>query len=365
VLLITFHGGASPGINNIFAYATPACSLLTPTALANAKGITLSELRAMVLADGQLYVANGAKSQSQVLCYTPPASGSTFTYKSTVIGPTTNKGIFETSIAHPFGIAFNGQWTCYVSNQDTNVVAQVALSSKGHTATMGSGCQSAWLNNLYPKPDVFLDGTYVASHVGTLQNVGVNATAVHTKDGGLGVGLDKSNKVQNSVRDVAIANGILFVCNEPDSVVNLYSLADGAFLGASNVLAEKPTHFTIQNGGLYVSAGTTLYWGPLPTTVSGALSSPLLSLAPVTLTPLAPTGNKIGGISFANDATPVTVYVPFQPATSGANGGSIFNYTVSQSTPSAVPALVGGTQFVASGTDTFADTPEFVLYVAG
>ena len=63
------------------------------------------------------------------------------------------------------------------------------------------------------------------------------------------------------------------------------SLADGAFLGASNVLAEKPTHLTIQNGGLYVSAGTILYWGRLPTTVSGALSSPMLSLAPVTCRP--------------------------------------------------------------------------------
>ena len=131
MLLVTFHGGPSPGIDNVFAYSTPTCSQLTQTALATAKGITLSELRAMVLADGQLYVANGAESQSQILCYTPPASGSTFTYKSTVIGPTISKGDFETSIAHPFGIAFDGQWTCYVSNQDTNVVAQVGPVSQG------------------------------------------------------------------------------------------------------------------------------------------------------------------------------------------------------------------------------------------
>ena len=94
-----------------------------------------------------------------------------------------------------------------------------------------------------------------------------------------------SGKVQNSVRDVAVANGILFVCNEPDSLVNLYSLADGTFLGSSNPLDDKPTHLEIQNGGLYVSAGPLLYWGQFPTTVSGALSSPLLSLTPVTITP--------------------------------------------------------------------------------
>jgi hypothetical protein len=364
VLLVTFHGGASPGINNIYAYATPTCSLLTPTALGDAKGVTLSELRAMVLADGQLYVANGAKSQSQVLCYTPPASGSTFTYKSTVIGPTTSQGNFMTSIAHPFGIAFDGQWTCYVSNQDTNVVAQVGLSPKGHTGTLGAGCQSAYLNNLYPKPAIFLDGTYVASQVTTLHDVGVNATPVQTTDGGLAVDVDKkTKKTQNSVRDVAIANGILFVCDEPACVINLYSLADGTFLGASNVLADKPTHLCIQNGGLYVCAGQTLYWGQLPTTVNGALSSPMLSLTPVNLTPAGPSGNDIGGISFANDVSPVTVYIPFQPAKSGANGGSIFSYTVTQSAQSAVPTLTNGMLFVASGKTTFADTPEFVLYV--
>lgn len=363
MLLVTFHGGASPGINNIYAYDTTNGSPPNAAALAVAKGITLSELRAMVLANGYLYVANGAKSASQVLCYAPPASGSSFAFVSTVIGPTlSKKGNFENSIAHPFGIAFDGAGTCYVSNQDTNVVAQVGLSSNSQTGTMGKGSQSAYLNNnqALGKNPVFLDGTYVASQVGTLHDVDVKATDVPAALGGLAV-QPLTGKIQNSVRDVAVANGILFVCNEPASVVNLYSLADGTFLGTSNVLSDKPTHLAIQNGGLYVSAGALLFWGPLPITVAGALSGPSLSLTEVALTP--PEGNKIGGISFTADAPPATVYIPFQPGTGGPNGGSIFTYSVTQTTPSTLPVLANGMQFVTSGPTTYSDTPEFVLYL--
>jgi hypothetical protein len=39
------------------------------------------------------------------------------------------KGHSETAICHPFGMAFDGGGNCYVSNQDTNLVAQVALGS--------------------------------------------------------------------------------------------------------------------------------------------------------------------------------------------------------------------------------------------
>src|ERR1022692_463543 len=140
----------------------------------------------MVLANGNLYVANGAKSISTILCYAVPASGSAFSFVSTVIGPTLSKKLhFETSIAHPFGIAFDGADTCYVSNQDTNVVAQVNLTSSGQTGTLGTGCQSAYLNKLFPSPAVFLDGTYVASQTGALDDVDVTATSVPLVDGGL------------------------------------------------------------------------------------------------------------------------------------------------------------------------------------
>ncbi len=310
MLLVTFHGGSgSSSINNVHVYDTPDGKHLTKDALGAPTHGKLSELRAMVLANGLLYVANGAKSQSTVLAYDLPSSGTSFTYAAPLIGPTlSKKGHFETALAHPFGIAFNGA-TCFISNQDTNVVGQVTVS-----------------------------------------NVEVETTVVDHDHGGLAVSFD-SGKVKNSVRDVAIANGILFVCDEPDKVINLYSLADGSYLGSSNTLAGGPTHIAINNRGLYVSAGSTLYWGQLPPSTSSA------SLSLQTITPTPPSqGLKIGGISFDGAST---VYVPYQLGVGGNNpGGSIYSYSVSQQYP---PVLSNATPLVPS----VKDTPEFVLYWSG
>jgi len=338
MLLVTFHGGAS-GINNVYVYHKSG-TLKNEAALEAPTHGKLSELRGMVLAGGLLYVANGAKSESTVLVYKAPSSGSSFTYESTLIKPKRSPtGNFETSIAHPFGIAFDGP-TCYVSNQDTNVVSQVSASG-----SLGQGCQSAYLTALFPN-GTFLDGTYVASQVGILPGVDGVTTVVDHVHGGLGVGFD-SGKVKNSVRDVAIVDGILFVADEPEKVVDMYSLTDGNYLGSSNGLAEGPTHLAISNGGLFVSAGSQLYWGSLPVSAS-------LSLQTITPPPLPSKDKvKIGGISFDGAST---VYVPYQTGTGGNNpGGSIYSYSVSQQNP---PVLTNGTAIVTS----LADTAEFVLH---
>jgi hypothetical protein len=253
-------------------------------------------------------------------------------------------------------MAFNGTGLCYVSNQDTNVVAQVNLSNGGQDGSLGTGCQSAYLTKHFPPPAEFLDGTYVASQKGHLHNVTIVAPDVPAKRRGLGVTFD-SSKVQNSVRDVAITSGFLFVCDEPDSVINMYSLADGAFIGSSNMLTGKPTYLAIQNGGLYVSAGSQLYWGQLPSSAQGTA----LSLQAIALMP--PSGDTIGGVSFAPPAG--MVYIPFQGGTGGANGGSIYSYSVTQSSPSTLPVFSNPSEFVSSGSSTFEDTPEFVLYIPG
>ena len=348
MLLVTFHGGSgSSSINNVYAYDTPDGKHPTKDVLGAPKHGKLSELRAMVLVNGLLYVANGAKSESTVLVYEVPSSGTSFTYAATLIGPTLSKKDFGTAIAHPFGIAFNGA-TCFISNQDTNVVSQVTVSNKGLMGSLVQG-PSNYLKELFPT-GTFLAGTYVASQVGILSGVDVITTVVDHVHGGLGASLD-SGKVQNSVRDVAIANGMLFVCDEPEQVVNLYSLADGSYLGSSNALAKAPTHLAINNGGLYVSAGSNLYWGQLPQSAS----STSLTLQTITPTPPAE-GGKIGGISF-DGAT--TVYVPYQKGTGGDDpGGSIYSYSVSQQTP---PVLSNATPLVSS----LKDTPEFVLYWSG
>src|SRR6202000_492988 len=150
MLLVTFHGGSS-GINNIYGYGHKHGKLEQKAALADPSQSKLSELRAMVIANGNLYVANGAKSQSTVLAYPVPSSlptsGPWFTDPSVLIGPMIGNNGFETSIAHPFGIAWENATTCFVSNQDTNVVSQVAVTNG--VGSLGSGCQSAYLNKSY------------------------------------------------------------------------------------------------------------------------------------------------------------------------------------------------------------------------
>jgi hypothetical protein len=356
MLLVTFHGGPT-GINNVHAYDKHG-KHVTEAALEGPKHGKLSELRAMVLANSLLYVANGAKSESTVLAYkvpksSPPSSNSPFKYAATLIKPTlSHNGHFETSIAHPFGIAFkDDEKTCFISNQDTNVVSLVSVSADGSSGTLGKGCQSPYLDKLYPT-GTFLDGTYVASQVGTLPHVSVAATAVAAGNGGLGVSFDDSGKVKNSVRGVAIANGILFVCDEPGKVVNFYALTDGRHLGSSTALSASPTHLSIAAGGLYVSAGPALYWARLPPNPPPAS----LALQAISVTP-PEAGDKIGGIAFNDDTS--KIYIPFQKGTGGDNpGGSIYSYSLSQPSPSQVPTLSNAVALVSS----LQDTPEFLLH---
>jgi hypothetical protein len=363
MLLVTFHGGKG-NIVNVYTYATSGSSagtLLTDAALSPAPPDD-SELRGMLIANDCLYVCNSKKSVSDVTLYSGPSSDGSFTIVATLIAATfsSKKDKFKTSISHPFGIVFGGTSSdllCYVSNQDTNVVAQVAVTANGHSGSLGTGSQSQYLTNQFPK-GAFLDGTFVASEKGKLPDVDITATDVPSKDGGLKVTFDKDGNVHNSVRDVAIANGILFVCDEPHEAINMYSLTDGTFLGASNTLSDKPTHLSVHNGGLWVSAGGLLYWAPAP----AYSSSPTLNLGTLTLSPAVPSNETIGGISFDSANSSATLYIPFQTGTGGSKpGGSIYTYAVTQSSASSAPVVSSGALF---GPTSLSDTPEFVLYVA-
>jgi hypothetical protein len=361
MLLVTFHGGAKPGINNVYCYDTTNNTLLTDNALRNIDASQLSELRALVYANGCLYVANGAKSISNILTFQHLSSEKAdhFSYVIHFVDSSSGKNGFTTAIAHPYSLAFDNAGFAYISNQDTNVVAQVTVSGNFQTGTLNSGVQSSYLiaqeKNLCPSGKcVFLDGTFVASQRGNLDGVAVNATDVPSNLGGLAVS-PATGKVQNSVRDVVVANGMLFVCDEPNQVIRIYALPNGNYLGASAQLADKPTHLAVQNGGLYVSAGSNLYWSQLP------ISSPNVALNFQSIL-TAPSGNKIGGISFNQSNAAAVVYVCFQLGTGGAVGGSIEAYSVAQAASGSAPSFSSG-QVVASSPKDFQDTPEFVLYL--
>src|ERR1700691_1710825 len=228
-----------------------------------------------------------------------------------------------------------------------------ALAGGRHGAvngTLGSGCQSSFLNTHYPSPDAFLDGTFVASRNGALAGLPVS-TNVSKANGGLGVkGVEGSGPPLvpvNSVRDVAISSGILFVCDEVDSQVNMYDLNGGAPL-APGAVPGSPTQLAISNGGLWVSAGQSLYWSALPTSAS------LASLKFQAVAIGGPPNSKIGGTSFDDSGN---VYVIFQDGTGGTGSGSIAKYAVTAGSP---PSLAGGSTFATISEDT----PEFCMWVS-
>ncbi|MFC5860752.1 hypothetical protein ACFPT7_00440 [Acidicapsa dinghuensis] len=374
MLLVSFHGGAG-GIGNVYAYDTSSAppTLNSKKAL---QGVTLTnpELRGLVSANSMLYVVNGAKGASNIVCFTLPGKTDQkyhFGYVGEFLGPSLDaKGKFQNAIGHPYALLFaasqDGSGTnCYVANQDTNVVAQAAVSGKGKSAKIAKGWVSAYLKGLTgicPKNGcVFLDGTFAASQNGALPDVATAATNVPEANGGLAVEFAKATgtdadvtgkskpKVQNSVRDLAVSNGVLLVCDEPAKVIRIYSLADGTYQGASKALAAGPTHLAIFNGGLFVSAGDQLYWSALanPVTPGGLVFASVLT---------APAGFKVGGVTF--DEKTNTAYVAFQQGTGTTGTGSIYSYGLG--TKAVLPPVFGAGTVVASG---FADTPEFLLFV--
>jgi hypothetical protein len=362
MLLVTFHGGSS-GIPNVYAYDTTTNQLNTTAALVGSNLSTDSELRGLVWANSYLYVVNGTKRESTILCFHPPAAGATiyqFQSVGTFLSATFShkKDHFENSVAHPYALVFDGQAFCYVSNQDTNVVAQATVASGSETASLQTGCQSTYLQQLTsicPTGGcVYLDGTFVASQIGLLPDVAVATTSVPSQYGGLSVSLAEENgkqKVHNSVRDLAIAGNVLFVCDEPSGLVRLYSLPGGDYLGSSATLPKSPTHLTIASGGLFVSAGDQVYWSAL-----GSSPSPSsLCFASILTVPSGQGYKKIGGLAF--DSAGTTAWVAFQTATGTTGSGAIYRYTV-QGNGAKPPVLIGGVL-----ADNLPDTPEFVLFV--
>jgi hypothetical protein len=362
MLLATFHGGFG-AITNVYAYDTTTNKLITTTALPSSDLNSEAELRGLVWANSYLYVLNGTKTESTILCFEPPAAGAStyqFKYVGTFLSASfSKKGHFENSIAHPYALVFNGQTLCYFSNQDTNVVAQAAVASDSQSASIKTGCQSQYLQNLTsicPNGScVYLDGTFVASQNGSLPHVEVTATDVPSQYGGLSLSFadDKGKqKVQNSVRDLAIAGNVLFVCDEPSALVRLYSLPGGDYLGSSASLPKSPTHLAIASGGLFVSAGDQVYWSKL----SSSPTPSALCFTSILKVPSGQAYTKIGGVAF--DTAGTTAWVAFQTATGTTGSGAIYSYTVQGNGPKP-PVFTGGSLLA----DGFSDTPEFVLFM--
>ena len=255
MLLVTFHGGKPSTqiknpVNNIFAYKDSGGDPVETKALKGADTyLKDAELRGMVFAYGHLYVANGRKDSNTVLRF--KGSGTKYELKDVFASREGSAGI--NSIFHPYAAVFDGKNYCYVSSQDTDVVTRLQVSdSKG---TSGS---AAPIPSGLPATGTFFAGTFVACSLGQLP--GLSATTPVAPPQGLETGFAKNtdadagtSKVQHSVRDLLLANGKLYACDEAASLVKVYDM-NGKWLQSSNSI-PGPAHLLAWNGQIYVSGG--------------------------------------------------------------------------------------------------------------
>src|SRR5205085_8770026 len=327
-------------VSNVYAYDDNG-NLLNPDH-PNVLDKDGAELRDIYLAasSGYLYVVEGGKKTSKVHCY--QGAGTSYKQLSDFISPK-----HANSIDHPFALAFDGQGNCYVSNQDTNVVAALSVSPDGQKGTPETVAR--YLTALYPA-GTFLQGALVASAQNKLPNApqtkGVQA--VPKELGGLAVELDaKKNKVQNSVRDVAFYNlayngatlPLLFVADEPAGLVRVYDPGTGQLLRSSNPLTS-PVHLLIAGSTLYVGAGSQVLSSPVPNPYDP--QAPVWVFTPVALSP-APAG-AVSGMAFDSQG----------------------NFHVAVRTKNLVVKYDANFQHGTNWISTpMPDNPEFLLYLSG
>jgi len=287
MLYVSFHGG-KPGddgvdpINQVWAYdkdgkvVSKAVLQGLPPGASELRGLTLDPA-------GALYVVVGYKDDSEVLAFTAPDKGSA-SYTGLFVSFTG-----ASYPVHPFAIAF-GPAATFVSCQDSNVVLALGPPGSRHA---GQPLASPPALGAYTP---LLAGTFVASADGNLP--GVPKTAAVAEPLGLAVKIvdaapdaKQKQKVQNSVRDVAVVDSQLIVADEAGNAVKLYDLATG---GLAQALTDKnlrsPVHLLPSGKDLYIaSKGTDMI---LRATLSdGVLGKPKV----VTDKLKEPAGLAIGG----------------------------------------------------------------------
>ena len=281
MLFVTFH----ETIPTIYGYDEHNLKIPPITnVLSQPASVQLSELRGMLLANGFLYVVNGGKSTSNILCYAPSGNLYQYTYNS-VFTPSL------TAVSHPFDCTFQSvnapaEQLWYVPNQDSNVVTVLTSSSPysssqpSNTSAYLAALLTALQNANSSLADAgFLDATFVPTAI-----VGAEIPDQTTVDplwGGLTPAFSSADdatkkqkqKVQNSVRGVVCYNNVLYVADEGGSAVRMYDPGTGVPLGSTPV--SGPVHLVQQNGVLYVTTSKTVLYGncvtppanlpPLPT----------------------------------------------------------------------------------------------------
>jgi hypothetical protein len=218
----------------------------------------LDELRCLTFGpNGYLYVANGAKSASQILVYSGSGdSDNAYDFIGVYADSTVSAGV-----AHPFSVAFDSNNNGYVSSQNTNVVTAVSPPNQGKPCdstppppayTKGTPLAVAsYLQGL--DLGTFLPGTFVASCYGALNGVNPAPPNVNRPQG-----LDikpPAGPAAHSVRDVLVYNDALYVADEPGNAVKVYSLNTGKMQSQiKDPQLSGPVHLLLKDGSLYITS---------------------------------------------------------------------------------------------------------------
>lgn len=350
MLLVTFHGGKNAGkVNTVVGYDDAGGLLPTPV-LQDAPD--MSELRAVnLVSDTVLWVLSGSAGNSKILAFERTDSGSDrFRYSGQPVAQ------FETGSAllHPFDFVLDPAGSCYVSNQDTNVVARFDVAAGFLSASPAASPPAL------EGKGTFWPGTFVASSDDTLPRS--NPNAQHASAIPPPAGLEDwpackagdCPTLVNSVRGVDWANDMLYVADEVAAVVKVYD-ADGNYKGQSNAIgtppsdtsgpSEGPVHLLVANQALLATNGKKVYSASLdPEQPANLNLQPIsgIKVPMVSGVALAPTG-----VLYAASRT--------QQATSRTtdNQAEIFMYTNFPADPTP-----GGSFPVKVD-----DVPEFVVYI--
>lgn len=274
MLYVSFHDDEQ-GQRNVAAYGD-AGGLIIANVLIGPLPAEEAELRGLsFLPSGPeaMWVLNGASKHSEIVSFARLGVPWPYKYSGQIMVYDSDPGALS-PLWHPFDLSFaeqSGKLYCYVSNQDTNVVARLELDPQ----TMS--WQLAPIAPALPPSDLeYLHGTFVASSCGELPNV-VKTPPVPEGKGGLGVlieGSGKDRKVTHSVRGVLWVNGALYVADEAGCKIKVYG-ADGTFYEPGTKI-EMPVHLLAHEHEpgvetLYVSAKEGVYFSPLRANAPGEL----------------------------------------------------------------------------------------------
>ena len=237
---ISFHGGSS-GRNNNHVYDDDG----------NAQGKLLikddstpkiSEIRAMAIRNGLLYIANGSKKCNQVLSFKPKSDQ--YEFNEVVASKEVLPGIF-----HPYDFTFDEKGRIYVTNQDSNAV--IGLSIPNNPMLVAN-----YLTDNYSPANYFLKGTQVASSLGKLPGAPTTPPPNVALPQGLDVNFtdDSKSKIAHSVRGIVYYKQYLFVSDEPGNSVKVYDNTGKLQGQIEGDNLDSPVQLLLNSNVLYIGS---------------------------------------------------------------------------------------------------------------